>query len=58
MDVESEILELESLCRDLGIPEYTENLTGDEICCIAIGKLKSWLAENRDEVYQNIHEGE
>ena len=58
MDVYSEILELESLCRDLDIPEYTENLTGDEICCIVIGKLKSWLVENRDEIYQNIHEGE
>lgn len=32
MEVYDEILELESLCRDLGIPEYTENLTADSSC--------------------------
>lgn len=57
-NIAREILELENLCVRLGIPEYTEHLTKSELCCLAIVRLGVWLIENRDEIYQNIHEGE
>lgn len=46
------------LCHELGIPEYTEYLDDEDIIILALGKMKLWLKENRDDLYDDIHEGE
>lgn len=58
MTISSEIQEVIELCQSLGIPEYTEYLDDEDMIIIAITKWKTWIKENKEEIYADIHEGE
>lgn len=58
MTISSEIQEVIELCQSLGIPEYTEYLDDEDMIIIAMSKWKSWIKENKEEIYADIHEGE
>ena len=58
MDSLLAIKSLEDTCKNLGIPEYVEGLTDEEIIIIALHKLESFVIKNRDILYDDIHEGE
>lgn len=58
MTISSEIQEVIELCQSLEIPEYTEYLDDEDMIIIAITKWKTWIKENKEEIYADIHEGE
>lgn len=44
--------------KDLGIPEYVENVSDEEIIAIALHRFTSYIEDNLDEIYADIHEGD
>jgi hypothetical protein len=58
MDISQAIIDLENTLSELGIPEFIEGLTHTEIAVIALHHLEEYAKANRDELYENIHEGE
>lgn len=49
---------IKELCRNLGIPEYTENLTPTEISDLSFFHFRQYLKDNWESIHENIYEGE
>lgn len=44
------------MCKELGIPEYLENLDYDDLIVAALNSHMKYLKENHEELYEDIHE--